>query len=115
MNIMLNEPTITAKIVEILPNAGNRVYRLKLSEPIGRSEYVQLDLTDNPDEIPLIFYREIPANQKTLANVFIHNCVDFRENKNSDEGIFYAWPPRMNGRPAACPRCKRRIDFVSHV
>ena len=94
--------TVKATINEVISDKGIRVYKLSLSEPIGRSGCVQLLLAGHEDQAPFFFHVE---NGNVLVNV--HHCTD-----TGNPEVYYVWQPRLPGKPSACPRCKTRMDII---
>jgi hypothetical protein len=101
----MNKNKTIASILEVLNEEGNRIYKLSFSEPVEKSERVHLDLTDHIEQEP--FYHNLETNN--TVDVMVHNCKDLRDKLGND--IYYAWQPRLPGKPSACPRCKTRMDI----
>jgi hypothetical protein len=93
---------ITATILEVLSDKGNRVYRLSFSKPVGKSACVALSLAEHEAEKALYYHI-----QDDVVIVNVHQCNDFKGND-----VYYAWQPRLPRKPSACPRCKIRMDIV---
>ena len=94
-----------AHIVEALPQFGNRVYRLKNSD-LPSHGWVEIDLSNNERERKM--FLNVGSNGKAVA--LIHACPQLPADAR------YVWQGRIYEPPmipAACPRCRYRLDYVS--
>ncbi|MFA5307614.1 MAG: hypothetical protein WC365_09255 [Candidatus Babeliales bacterium] len=109
---MISDVETNAKIAQILPQWGNRVYSLILDAPIGKSATINLSLEGYEDQRPYFYI----INEENSVIVNAHACSDFgKEPGNESNTVYYVWQPRLPRPPSACPRCKMRIDMVRKI
>jgi hypothetical protein len=99
----------TAQIVRVVEECGNRINKLTFDKPMlnkrgepAKAGMILLDLANNPDQKALFY-----DVHEDIVAVNIHKCPDLPE-----ADMYYVWQRRLPGRSPACPRCKRRIDFM---
>ena len=96
-----------AHIVEALTQLGNRVYRFKNGNSnLPSHGWVEIDLSNNERERKM--FLNVGSNGKAVA--LVHACPQLPAD------VRYVWQGRIYEPPmipAACPRCRYRLDYVS--
>ncbi len=91
------------ELVKVLAECGNRVYKFKGELP--NAGWIRFGLGKFKDERQLFFNVE---DDTVLA--IAHKCPNLPEDARYVwQGRLYT-PPKL---PAACPRCRYRLDYVS--
>lgn len=91
------------RISDVLFSFGNRVYEFT-DETIPRSGWIDISLDGFPNERQLFL-----VVKNNVVSAIVHACPQLPPNAR------YVWqgrlyqPPKV---PAACPRCRYRLDYV---
>jgi hypothetical protein len=92
------------KVTKVLSEFGNRVYCFA-GKNIPKADWMTFTLGEYRDQASMF----LEVKDDGVVTALVHACPQL------PEGARYAWQARLYKqplKPAACPRCRYRMDYV---